>query len=1362
MKTTIQMAFAAILAATASVFGATNYVDCALDDYTGHDGSSWEKAFKTIQQAVDASTAGDTVLVAPGVYDEGTKTDSKGSTNRVYLTKQLTIKGVAGAGSTHIVGRWDTRETVTTNGCGGLQIRCICVNGAGGSVIEGFTLRDGATRLDRTSSGGLNEDIPQLGGGLAVYSGKKDVYLVDCVISNCTACWGGAMRGGTAVRCLITRNRAYSSNPVSRVSNLYACLVTRNLDSTVSYGGAAVNCTFAENAGTPSSMAMYNSLVTKSVSGTFVNSVSEVYDTPFQMFAPMRGDYRLLKGAAAETAGSSSHFSGIFTVPEGCEGKDFFGNDFPVSEGTTVAGAIAESVEPQHGGISFDASVTCDGEYVPVRTYAFFNEWPIQVRIRPGVASGATFFRYEVSGANTTYNAKSRWLDLDGNLDIVPPYSAGLVMTNTAHNANARLWVDANYAGGDSDGTIEKPYTTIQDAVDTVVGNASHKTIIYVAEGDYNKGGYYDNYISNRVYIADGKHILLKATGRVEKTIIRGAADTSESQQHPEWYPGCGPAGVRCVKMSSVNSQSAIQGFTIADGHSNCNNYLKDDAHDRCGGILGPSTVSYALGQALDCVFTNCAAVRGGVFYGIWASRCKFYDCRAYGGVTRYSVLSACYVDRSNTIGDVKPTDATANKVVGTQTAACHTTADSDSTTSNRGFETLYQIANVADSWSFAAIPNYGTVARRSSWTSPNSIGHTIANPMFVDMPNKDFRLLSTSGAIGGGNFSDDGSASYVNAMNFYATFATSDMDGERIRFTDGVPTAGAWQTPVAALAVGASGGGLSVNGNTGAATNVMPATVTVELDESGTRPITGFTVNGVEYSFTNGTSYTFSAADYGVEDTFSIVPLLTTDWYVNAVTGDDGNTGFMPSRPKLTLAAAMAQVASGDTVHAAPGTYDRGDIVAEYGSDPAFIKSRVEIPAGVTLVADEGPDVTFIKGADATIDPDEYGCGTNAVRCVAMRSKSKMKTLLSGFTLTGGRTHYRVDRTLASVAWNANYTGGGVICGMSLDSATNSIVHNCVISNCVAVRGAATRSLTLVNCRIFDCIAEQGTIGTEILMYGCVADRLQGSSAVEDYRGLRNCTFGRDVMDSVGNRMHVTASQYGINFGCDNCLFLGSVRGITNAFNSIFGVGSERLDLSSPDLGGSVVASSVDAYPVDSGYAPVIGANAAVDAWREPSYDGPRAIWRGLEALAGDVDAYGRQRVSNATQDIGAVEADWRPRYSTDIARSRRFTVVYASPGVVETGSGTVMLSAGDSLDAEWMDPKAKLRRYSISVLLSQDAELEVAVNGERKVFTTEGAGLLEFRSAEPLNTMSFACKGGTAQILSSLCESGMAISLR
>ena len=166
-----------------------------------------------------------------------------------------------------------------------------------------------------------------------------------------------------------------------------------------------------------------------------------------------------------------------------------------------------------------------------------------------------------------------------------------------------------------------------------------------------------------------------------------------------------------------------------------------------------------------------------------------------------------------------------------------------------------------------------------------------------------------------------------------------------------------------------------------------------------------------------------------------SLMPIYEenqTDWYVNPdpAKGDDANPGYHPDCPKRTLMGAMAVATSGSVVHAAPGVYNEGQATAN-------TSSRVNIPAGVGLVSDEGAENTVIEGYTPVYydgnNVMKIG-GVGSVRCVAMGSAAYIK----GFTLRNGAT----CPGLTSVYGD---NGGGVVNGTAID---------CVITNCYGERG--------------------------------------------------------------------------------------------------------------------------------------------------------------------------------------------------------------------------------------------------------------------------------------------------------------------
>src|SRR6516225_9672378 len=135
----------------------------------------WSTAATNIQDAVDVAANGDLVLVTNGVYQTGGRPVAGDSlTNRLAITKTLTVQSVNGPATTIIQGR---QVPGTTNG--NAAIRCVYL--AGNATLAGFTLSEGATQ-----SPGSSSSVNGQGGGIRCES-------VSAMVSNCVFAGNSAM-----------------------------------------------------------------------------------------------------------------------------------------------------------------------------------------------------------------------------------------------------------------------------------------------------------------------------------------------------------------------------------------------------------------------------------------------------------------------------------------------------------------------------------------------------------------------------------------------------------------------------------------------------------------------------------------------------------------------------------------------------------------------------------------------------------------------------------------------------------------------------------------------------------------------------------------------------------------------------------------------------------------------------------------------------------------------------------------------------------------------------------------------------------------------------------------------------------------
>jgi len=234
MKTTLRLSLAAFGLATFNLSAATLHVSL-LSTNPVSPYATWANAATNIQDAVDVSKAGDTVLVTNGVYATGGKTNEYGYLcNRVSITNAIRLESVNG-------------PLVTTIDGGGSG-RCVYLGAS--AVLSGFTLMNGCVSVIWGSGSS--------GGG--VFSEPSGI-VTNCTVSGnvalgsaSTPCGGrgGGAYGGTFYNCTLTGNLAGSGGGADS-STLYNCTLTGNSIHCDGVGGAGAylctlyNCTLTAN-----------------------------------------------------------------------------------------------------------------------------------------------------------------------------------------------------------------------------------------------------------------------------------------------------------------------------------------------------------------------------------------------------------------------------------------------------------------------------------------------------------------------------------------------------------------------------------------------------------------------------------------------------------------------------------------------------------------------------------------------------------------------------------------------------------------------------------------------------------------------------------------------------------------------------------------------------------------------------------------------------------------------------------------------------------------------------------------------------------------------------------------------------------
>lgn len=616
----------------------------------------WPNAATNIQDAIDASVAGEIVLVTNGVYASGGKVMGGDLTNRVALDKALTMQSVNGPSVTFIQGFWN--PTVTN---GSAAVRCAWLTN--GAVLSGFTLRGGATRAIATPV------TQQMNGG-GVWGSSTNATVNNCVITGNTASsQGGGAYQLALSKCSLIGNAAIGSGtPGTGIAgagsgggaancNLKNCVVTGNT-AVQSNGGATAysdssNCSFSKNsASLLGGGAYYGTLISCTITGNITGG----YGGYGSAMANATLKNCIVYGNIAKTTSTvvTNYLSCTFTycdtdpLPAGTGNIDvdpqLLADGVHLSETSPCRGAgtnLAFGTDIDGQAWSNPPSIGCD-EWWPSPTVAPGPE----LRVIPGahsftvntVAAGQTPFtfhwlkdgaliqddsHYGSSGtANLTVNKFGP--DDAGGYQVVVSNAVGV-----ATSAVAQATIHCVDVAGTNPLPPYSSWATAATNIQAAIDAADIGEIVLVTNGVYGTGGKVKSGdLTNRVAV--DKALTVVSVNGFASTVIQGATNS----------PVNGAAAVRCVWLADG---AVLGGFTLRNGGTRTGGYLNTDASG--GGFWGAS--SNAL--LFNCLLTNNTAVNGGgAAYGtVVDSIVTGNTASAGGGAYSANVINCTVVNNS-------------------------------------------------------------------------------------------------------------------------------------------------------------------------------------------------------------------------------------------------------------------------------------------------------------------------------------------------------------------------------------------------------------------------------------------------------------------------------------------------------------------------------------------------------------------------------------------------------------------------------------------------------------------------------------------------------------------------------------------